>query len=1535
TASLEGTIAVWGGATKAGGNGDGVLQRLQAHEKGVAHMAFCLQHSIALSAGVFVNAAETTPDVLVWRLNRDRGLLEHDTQTRLRGHVGQVAGIAFAEEELEVLTGGADGTFLVWQMPSLVLKQRFTSSNSSPLADQSVSCFSVVPRTVDRPLLIVAGMLETAGLEIFARVEKRVHEALIKAEFCPYLQRFVTVSARRATVWDAKSGEALTTLTSERLLGNDQADITAFSLDHQGHKLVVGADTGDIRVCFSHSGSVIRQLDPHDGAVNWLAFASRKTDKCVFSVGGDGALHVLDDADATGYVKPVSTTDGRRNTSRNFPSATGRSAGSRGGTNTQEGESRNDDKAGRKTGQEEEARNVVGRATSAPDGKGSEKIWPVTIHPAGREAAVVVDLGRGSEAEGGRKSRDEGWSVLLRQVVFASDDSDDEGHDSAEGKLDGNSHLQYRGTEEISNEEVSASDDQTSAMDHPSDSSAPTNSSTKPRFARAVRALMSSALREELLERELSAEKDGSSSAGRKGLLFAKPTFDMTACAADDHLSMIATAATSDGGIEATNPTKSGGGAGKDKTASARVGRPSSSLHLWDAERMALLGTLLLPCLALTRDLANAAAAFGIHSPHIPAAARAVSPTDPDPPPCVGTLDQANGGEPKNGNGGDNASQDDFTASSNTGSRTPAAESLLSFRDESVVQSSLGNVAAPARTPGAAVRAGTGLSRPALVTALMFLSPYPLVVGASTGGAVVLWRASDCVCVQHSHVTGNMKERGRLPISADILGRRPRLCRGSQAIILPADLADLRKGCRSHGEGCNGGKSGMAEEAGTAETEGHLMCLARGVRNSAGGAEKTLLYAGNGSGDIIVAHLSPNELADLSGNAKGPVPCQRRANYNPYRAVHVELTPQAERISLQAACRAQGRAAGTEHGKKARWVGVSSPVQQRRRSCGSTSHPRGVYNFAVPSSQFHVAWSAHSAAVSSLSWIDSPPSLLSSSADGLAKIWKPDGSVMLGQLDINNRRPERALCLSPEGPQRWTFQAEAAVENRQQNDLESHQATPGATASMEATSTVTDGGAREEAAGEARCNSFESKGARCFSLEGRATSDGGDNSSVGSGTGNGVERGDSGYSALPRRCPTTQTKELRSRVPTFSNLYGLFIRQLKDFEETLEASSLARKTSVLHLGKTLSSAIIQPTRKTPLSGKRWRTKSAPWSTEDDTLLERSISEQGLPTAGSVRVDTHKNMKGYVRPCPGSAEDAALKRSRSRGATGVVFKDTVAEESRRSSLQGRPLGEWRALRGDGRGFLTTKIDAGDDNTSGGNGHDGQRTVGKTIDGLPPIAILAGSHGGRLVASGITIAGDRGGGGFNVSAARAAARAALRDAALAQELAREVELERGREDRIRRRTKTASTFQVGSRQKRQGLRPSKRTGDRGASSWGWGQGNARKLSRSTPTTSTKALGTSSRNKGVAGASSSPRGQYSSGGSLAPSFGGTAHSSGSIGSGGDESIVGTEPSGSAGAYVGEPRKGGAVAVQKVRGLNEDSVVWASTRRGSGRSS
>lgn len=39
-------------------------------------------------------------------------------------------------------------------------------------------------------------------------------------------------------------------------------------------------------------------------------------------------------------------------------------------------------------------------------------------------------------------------------------------------------------------------------------------------------------------------------------------------------------------------------------------------------------------------------------------------------------------------------------------------------------------------------------AQPVLVTALEFCSPYPLLIGACIGGAAVIWRVPDCVCVQ-------------------------------------------------------------------------------------------------------------------------------------------------------------------------------------------------------------------------------------------------------------------------------------------------------------------------------------------------------------------------------------------------------------------------------------------------------------------------------------------------------------------------------------------------------------------------------------------------------------------------------------------------------------------------------------------------------------------------------------------------------------------------------------------------------------------
>lgn len=157
---------------------------------------------------------------------------------------------------------------------------------------------------------------------------------------------------------------------------------------------------------------------------------------------------------------------------------------------------------------------------------------------------------------------------------------------------------------------------------------------------------------------------------------------------------------------------------------------------------MALLGTLLFPCLALTKDLANAAAAFSF-TPQ-------VNPSEQSRPPHAETRDQKHGGSSSI----NAAANSDVTGevaiatTATTPMAAPSSSSSTSPDQETTTPPSRQTAPPVQQQPAARVKAGTGLGRPTLVTALMFLSPYPLLVGTSTRGAAVLWRTSDCVCVQ-------------------------------------------------------------------------------------------------------------------------------------------------------------------------------------------------------------------------------------------------------------------------------------------------------------------------------------------------------------------------------------------------------------------------------------------------------------------------------------------------------------------------------------------------------------------------------------------------------------------------------------------------------------------------------------------------------------------------------------------------------------------------------------------------------------------
>lgn len=221
-----------------------------------------------------------------------------------------------------------------------------------------------------------------------------------------------------------------------------------------------------------------------------------------------------------------------------------------------------------------------------------------------------------------------------------------------------------------------------------------------------------------------------------------------------------------------------------------------------------------------------------------------------------------------------------------------------------------------------------------------------------------------------------------------------------------------------------------------------------------------------------------------------------------------------------------------------------------------------------------------------------------------------------------------------------------------------------------------------------------------------------------------------------------------------------------------------------------------------------------------------------------------------------------------------------------------------------------------------------SIGGTPQSLPNVAILAGSSGGRLVSSGITIAGDRERGGFNVEAARAAAREVLVKETAASKLATSGEDRQGSSDwRV-----TNGSLRRRKRNVGQGGRV---TRDVGAPSWGWSQEKAkpsrkplvrhpaagggmssagRRLQASTPPTSDTYVSSGAHHKYSGGGVSFP----------APSCGGV--SSDSVASGGGSSIVVTEGSSGRGALL----SGGAVGMlhSKEQGLSADSARWWSSR-------
>lgn len=199
--------------------------------------------------------------------------------------------------------------------------------------------------------------------------------------------------------------------------------------------------------------------------------------------------------------------------------------------------------------------------------------------------------------------------------------------------------------------------------------------------------------------------------------------------------------------------------------------------------------------------------------------------------------------------------------------------------------------------------------------------------------------------------------------------------------------------------------------------------------------------------------------------------------------------------------------------------------------------------------------------------------------------------------------------------------------------------------------------------------------------------------------------------------------------------------------------------------------------------------------------------------------------------------------------------------------------------------------------------------------PPVAILACSRGGRLVASGITVAVDQNG-SCNAKAARAAAKEATRQVTMGKEQAHEA---------IRKPTFGRTASACTGHRRRRCDRGVVKTGSQGgghkeregASSWALTHEN-RFNATSAEQPKHSAYGARVRT----GVSVNTKEQHQRGDAVAPSS--FVFSSGSCTSAGGGSIVETEGS-TLGALAGDIVQ----EARKARGIDGDSVAWISSRR------
>ncbi|KAL4138120.1 hypothetical protein PRIC2_001627 [Phytophthora ramorum] len=302
-----------------------------AHGSGVKVLVYSTEVESIASVGFHSYADETSRYISTWKKTSSGGMLTHDTT--LRQHEAPVELLAFVDSKHQLISVDRTETFNVYssvmRTPTSEPWECLQTFRYAPppasnwqLPQHIWSMFVVPETTASDPVLVTAG----TKVNFYDHCEVKPREEVFFAYFCSALNVVVGATSTKLLLWKGDTGalwktyEYATIVLSTKNptavnshLGTKQADdpesreaqaraITAVCVDDRERKVIVGDDTGSIKVLNAVNGNVMKELDPHTNCVVGVSYVLYG--KRVISISSDSVLHICDEDNPQGFYVP-------------------------------------------------------------------------------------------------------------------------------------------------------------------------------------------------------------------------------------------------------------------------------------------------------------------------------------------------------------------------------------------------------------------------------------------------------------------------------------------------------------------------------------------------------------------------------------------------------------------------------------------------------------------------------------------------------------------------------------------------------------------------------------------------------------------------------------------------------------------------------------------------------------------------------------------------------------------------------------------------------------------------------------------------------------------------------------------------------------------------------------------------------------------------------------------------------------------------------------------------------------------------------